>query len=207
MRLAWSSHVRPARPKLMEASGVGSGRLHGQPALGGPCGCAPLRATRLQRPMSAGCCASTPAETVEPDAETIRRARLEAARARPGASMFGNGCARHSSASRPMAKRARTSRASRLRCRHAGVRLSAVDLYGKRPALGWCRNTASPATVRTRRRAADATKCSRYSRSAGVAARTRRAARATAAARRRAYEKVARRPSSTPCARAATGSS
>jgi 23S rRNA (guanine2445-N2)-methyltransferase / 23S rRNA (guanine2069-N7)-methyltransferase len=85
-------------------------------------------------------------ETVEPDAETARRARLESARARPGAAMFGNRLRKNLQRLEAWAKREDVA-CFRVYDADMPEYAFAVDLYGNDERWACVQEYAAPATV------------------------------------------------------------
>jgi 23S rRNA (guanine2445-N2)-methyltransferase / 23S rRNA (guanine2069-N7)-methyltransferase len=85
-------------------------------------------------------------ETVEPDAETARRARLDSARARPGAAMFGNRLRKNLQRLESWAKREHVA-CFRVYDADMPEYAFAVDLYGNDARWACVQEYAAPATV------------------------------------------------------------
>jgi 23S rRNA (guanine2445-N2)-methyltransferase / 23S rRNA (guanine2069-N7)-methyltransferase len=85
-------------------------------------------------------------DTVEPDPETVRRNRLEAARARPGAAMFGNRLRKNLARLEAWAKRADVA-CFRIYDADMPEYAFAIDLYGNDGRWAYVQEYAAPATV------------------------------------------------------------
>ena len=85
-------------------------------------------------------------ESVEPDPETARRARLEAARARPGAGMFGNRLRKNLARLEAWAQRADVA-CFRVYDADMPEYAFAIDLYGNDQRWAYVQEYAAPATV------------------------------------------------------------
>jgi len=85
-------------------------------------------------------------DTVEPDAETVRRVRLEAARVRPGAAMFGNRLRKNLSRLAAWAERQDVS-CFRVYDADMPEYSFAIDLYGNDQRWACVQEYAAPATV------------------------------------------------------------
>ncbi len=173
----WEAGVFTGNPPLGRALRLRAYRAH--TFFNGPIECRLLRFELLP-------------ETVEPDAETARRARLEAARARPGASMFGNRLRKNFQRLETWAKRADVA-CFRVYDADMPEYAFAVDLYGNDERWACVQEYAAPATVApeaARGRRDEVAR--RAARGAGAAGRARRAARAPPPARRRAVREGGR---------------
>jgi len=84
--------------------------------------------------------------TVEPDPERVRRDRLEAARARPGAAMFGNRLRKNLARLEAWAKRADVA-CFRVYDADMPEYAFAIDLYGNEARWAYVQEYAPPATV------------------------------------------------------------
>ena len=84
--------------------------------------------------------------TVEPDPETVRRNRLEAARARPGAAMFGNRLRKNLARLEAWAKRAGVA-CFRVYDADMPEYSFAIDLYGNDERWAYVQEYAAPASV------------------------------------------------------------
>ena len=84
--------------------------------------------------------------TVEPDPETVRRNRLEAARTRPGAAMFGNRLRKNLARFEAWAKRADVA-CFRVYDADMPEYSFAIDLYGNDERWAYVQEYAAPATV------------------------------------------------------------
>jgi 23S rRNA (guanine2445-N2)-methyltransferase / 23S rRNA (guanine2069-N7)-methyltransferase len=84
--------------------------------------------------------------TVEPDPETVRRHRLEAARERPGAAMFGNRLRKNLARLEAWAKRAEVA-CFRVYDADMPEYAFAIDLYGNDERWAYVQEYAAPATV------------------------------------------------------------
>ena len=127
----WEAGVFTGNPPLGRALRLRAYRAH--TFFNGPIECRLLRFELLP-------------ETVEPDAETIRRARLEAARARPGASMFGNRLRKNFQRLEAWAKREDVA-CFRVYDADMPEYAFAVDLYGNDQRWACVQEYAAPATV------------------------------------------------------------
>ena len=85
-------------------------------------------------------------ETVEPDAETVRRARLDSARSRPGAAMFGNRLRKNLQRLEAWAKREDVA-CFRVYDADMPEYAFAIDLYGNDTRWACMQEYAAPATV------------------------------------------------------------
>jgi 23S rRNA (guanine2445-N2)-methyltransferase / 23S rRNA (guanine2069-N7)-methyltransferase len=85
-------------------------------------------------------------ETVEPDPETARRARLEAARARPGADMFANRLRKNVARLEAWAKRQDVA-CFRVYDADMPEYAFAIDIYGNDERWAYVQEYAAPATV------------------------------------------------------------
>ena len=188
----WEAGVFTGNPPLGRALRLRAYRAH--TFFNGPIECRLLRFELLP-------------ETVEPDAETARAARLEAARARPGAAMFANRLRKNFQRLEAWAKREDVA-CFRVYDADMPEYAFAIDLYGNDERWACVQEYAAPATVspeaaRGRRDEVLAV----LPEVLRLATRASRAARAPPAARRRAVREGGRGgASSTSCARAATGS-
>ncbi len=127
----WEAGVFTGNPPLGRALRLRAYRAH--TFFNGPIECRLLRFELLP-------------ETVEPDAETIRQARLEAARARPGASMFGNRLRKNFQRLEAWAKREDVA-CFRVYDADMPEYAFAVDLYGNDQRWACVQEYAAPATV------------------------------------------------------------
>jgi 23S rRNA (guanine2445-N2)-methyltransferase / 23S rRNA (guanine2069-N7)-methyltransferase len=127
----WEAGVFTGNPPLGRALRLRAYRAH--TFFNGPIECRLLRFELLP-------------ETVEPDAETARRTRLEAARARPGASMFGNRLRKNFQRLAAWAKREDVA-CFRVYDADMPEYAFAVDLYGNDERWACVQEYAAPATV------------------------------------------------------------
>jgi 23S rRNA (guanine2445-N2)-methyltransferase / 23S rRNA (guanine2069-N7)-methyltransferase len=127
----WEAGVFTGNPPLGRALRLRAYRAH--TFFNGPIECRLLRFELLP-------------ETVEPDAETIRRTRLEAASARPGAAMFGNRLRKNFQRLEAWAKREDVA-CFRVYDADMPEYAFAIDLYGNEQRWACVQEYAAPATV------------------------------------------------------------
>jgi 23S rRNA (guanine2445-N2)-methyltransferase / 23S rRNA (guanine2069-N7)-methyltransferase len=127
----WEAGVFTGHPPLGRALRLRAYRSH--TFFNGPIECRLLRFELLP-------------ETVEPDAETARRNRLEAAHSRPGAAMFGNRLRKNLARLQAWAKRADVA-CFRVYDADMPEYAFAIDLYGNDQRWAYVQEYAAPATV------------------------------------------------------------
>jgi 23S rRNA (guanine2445-N2)-methyltransferase / 23S rRNA (guanine2069-N7)-methyltransferase len=127
----WEAGVFTGNPPLGRALRLRAYRAH--TFFNGPIECRLLRFELLP-------------ETVEPDAETARRARLTAARERPGAAMFGNRLGKNLARLASWAKREDVA-CFRVYDADMPEYAFAIDLYGNDERWACVQEYAAPATV------------------------------------------------------------
>ena len=127
----WEAGVFTGNPPLGRALRLRAYRAH--TFFNGPIECRLLRFELLP-------------ETVEPDAETVRRVRLAAARERPGAAMFGNRLGKNLARLASWAKREDVT-CFRVYDADMPEYAFAIDLYGNDERWACVQEYAAPATV------------------------------------------------------------